>query len=51
MDIVSIVDSEVSVVNDRYYAVDHYVCVVFSDTVQQWCRDCLYDVVERLRSK
>ena len=40
-------DSVVSVVNDCYCAVimcDHYVCVVFSDTVQQWCQDRLYDV-------
>ena len=52
VDIVCIVDSEVSVVDDCYYAVvmcDHYVCVVFSDTVQQWCQDRLYDVVECLR--
>ena len=50
--IIFIVDSEVSVVDDCYYAVvmcDHCVCVVFSDTVQQWCRDRLYDIVECFR--
>ena len=38
--IIFIVDSLVSVVNDCYCVVvmcDHYVCVMFSDTVQQWC--------------
>ena len=42
-------DSEVDVINNCYCAVvmcDHYVCVVISDTVQQWCRDRLYDIVE-----
>ena len=50
--IIFIVDSEVGVVNNCYYAVimrDHYVCVVISDTVQQWCRDRLYDIVECFR--
>ena len=44
-------NSVVSVVDGCYCAVvmcDHYVCVVFSDTVQQWCQDHLYDVVECL---
>ena len=50
--IIFIVDSEVGVVNDCYCAVvmcDHYFCVVFCDTVQQWCRDRLYDIVECFR--
>ena len=50
--IILIVDSEISVVDNCYYAVilcDHCVCVVFCDTVQQWCRDRLYDIEECFR--
>ena len=50
--IIFIVDSEVGVVDDCYYAVvmcDHSICVVISDTVQQWCRDRLYEIVECFR--
>ena len=50
--IIFIVDSEVGVVDDCYYAVvmcDHYICVVLSDTVQQWCRDRFNDTVECFR--